>query len=138
MKNALLILFSAATLTACNNANNAPTAEEVPAVGGQKSAHGCLVGAGETWSELKQSCVQIFKEGQRLSAVAPQTDEAEFSAFVLINEDKFAAELFLPNTPNSVLLKTSDNVIFEAEVYKFDSQDASLYIDGTKVYEVKH
>ena len=44
-------------LTACSNAQ--PQAE-MPTVGGETDAHGCLPSAGQSYSYLKKACVQVF------------------------------------------------------------------------------
>lgn len=63
-------------MTACNNAPkhnesekvaDQSKKEETPSIGGSKDEHGCLVAAGQTWSEIKQGCIQVFNVGLRLN-----------------------------------------------------------------------
>ncbi len=145
MRKSIFILISVFALSACNNANNdtskgdneqTKTGETVT-VGGEKDEHGCLTAAGETWSQIKQSCIRIFDVGQRLNPIQIMEGEAVISAFVLFNDDKSEVELFLPSNKNNALLKTSNKEIYENGMYKFDTKDSSLYINGTKTYSVQ-
>ncbi|MFA7650760.1 MAG: hypothetical protein WCY06_10575 [Flavobacteriaceae bacterium] len=142
MKTLALLSIVFFALTACNNpkSNVSENTEEQTTeqanttVGGEKDEHGCLTSAGETWSQLKQNCIQIFNVGQRLNPVETKDGEAVISAFILFNDDKSEAELFLPNTQSNTILKTSNKEIYENGEYKFDTKDVSLYINGTKTY----
>lgn len=69
-----------------------PSTVEQQTVGGEKDDRGCLTAAGETWSELKQNCIQVFNSAQQLNPVATNTDEAVISAFVLFDDDKSKVE----------------------------------------------
>ncbi len=142
MRKTVLILMSVFALTACNNAKNDASktdheqakTEEITEIGGEKDEHGCLTSAGETWSQLKQNCIQIFKVGQRLNPIETKDGEAVISAFILFNDDKSEAELFLPGTKSTSILKTTNKEIYENGVYKYDTKDSSLYVNGTKTY----
>lgn len=141
MRKTVFILMSVFALSACNNSKNSSTentdkhaATEQTNVGGEKDEHGCLTAAGETWSQLKQNCVQIFSVGQRLNPIETKEGEAVVSAFILFNDDKSEAELFLPSTKSTSILKSSNKDVYENGEYKFDSKDSSLYINGTKSY----
>jgi hypothetical protein len=101
MRKVVLLSIGIFALTACNNQKNnswenkeEQTVTEQSTVGGDKDEHGCLTAAGETWSQLKQSCIQIFNVGQRLNPIETKDGEAVISAFVLFNDDKSEAELF--------------------------------------------
>jgi hypothetical protein len=142
MKSTFLILMSFFALTACNNSksntstgnNEQAKTVETTTVGSEKVEHGCVTSAGETWSQLKQGCIQIFNVGQRLNRVETKEGEAVISAFVLFNDDKSEAELFLPNAKSSRILKTTNNETYENGEYKFDTNDSSLYVNGTKSF----
>src|SRR5690606_25507703 len=102
MGKVVFLSLSVFVLAACNNPKSGSPEStdeqttENTAIGGDKDEHGCLVAAGETWSELKQSCVQIFDIAQRLNPVNIADGEAVISAFVLLSDDRSKAELFLP------------------------------------------
>lgn len=142
MKKAVLILMSVLALTACNNSksntsktdNEQIKTKEATKVGGQKDDHGCLTSAGETWSQLRQDCIQIFKVGQRLNPIETKEGKAVISAFILFKDDKTKAEIFLPNTQNTTILNHTAKDLYEAGAYKYDTKDSSLYINGTKSY----
>lgn len=142
MKKTVFILSSVFVMTACNNSNKDTPSDEdkksniadTTTVGGEKDEHGCLTSAGETWSQLKQGCVQIFNVGQRLNPIVQKDGEAVISAFILFNTDKTEAELFLPNAKSNSILKKNGAEIYEGGEYKFDGKDTSLYISGTKSY----
>ena len=144
MRKVVLLSIGIFALTACNNqkSNSSEktedqTATEQSTVGGDKDEHGCLTAAGETWSQLKQSCIQIFNVGQRLNPIETKDGEAVISAFVLFNDDKSEAELFLPNTQSNTILKTTDKKSYENGEYKFDTNDSTLYINNEKKYKAE-
>ncbi|MFA7617044.1 MAG: hypothetical protein WCY16_10735 [Weeksellaceae bacterium] len=144
MRNVVLLSIGIFALTACNNQkSNSPeskeeqTVTEQSAVGEDKDEHGCLTAAGETWSQLKQSCIQIFNIGQRLNPIETKDEEAVISAFVLFNDDKSEAELFLPNTQSNTILKATDNQNYESGEYKFNANESTLYINNEKKYKAE-
>ena len=57
-------------------------------VGNDKDLHGCKGSAGQTWSELKQNCIQVFNEGTRLNPVRTVAGKAISSAFVVFSDDQ--------------------------------------------------
>lgn len=142
MRKTVFILMSVFVLAACNSTKNnssktdteQPNTEKTTKVGGEKDEHGCLTSAGETWSQLKQSCIQIFNVGQRLNPIETKDGEAVISAFVLFSDDKSEVELFLPNTKSNTILKTADKETYENGEYKYSTKDSSLYVNGTKAY----
>ena len=144
MRKVVLLSIGIFALTACNNqkSNSSEKTEEQSVteqstVGGDKDEHGCLTAAGETWSQLKQSCIQIFNVGQRLNPIETKDGEAVISAFVLFNDDKSEAELFLPNTQSNTILKITDNQNYESGEYKFDVNESTLYINNEKKYKAE-
>src|SRR5690606_38117133 len=128
-------------LTACNNPKNssentdAQTTTESTTIGGEKDEHGCLVGAGETWSELKQSCVQIFDVGQRLNPVEVADGEAVISAFVLLADDQSKAELFLPAEEGTVILDRGEGETYQKDSFKFNAAESALYINDDVTFK---
>ncbi len=140
MKKATLFSFALCALLACNSPENntpqntgEPTDNEAPAVGGEKDEHGCISAAGESWSEIKQSCVQIFTIGQRLNPLAI-SEEAVISAFVLYNDDRSKLELFLPNESKTIVLDKGTDETYQNDSLKFDTKESALYINGEKKY----
>lgn len=127
-------------LIACNNPKNNPseqTSMEATNVGGEKDEHGCLVAAGETWSDIKQSCIQVFSTGQRLNPVDVSGSEAVISAFVLFNEDKSELELFLPNGSKTVILNKGEEGVYQNDSLSFDAKESTLYIYNERRYKAE-
>lgn len=140
MKKIVFLTMVALIAISCNTSSKktetTEAAVEQEAIGGAKDEHGCLASAGETWSELKQTCLQIFNVGIRLNPIEVKENEAVISAFVLFSEDNNKAELFLPseNQPNVILEKTQEN-IYVNDAYTYNSQTGTLSIDGKEVYK---
>lgn len=139
MKKTALILLCSFILAACNSVskkeNNEEKEEEITSVGGAKDKKGCLVSAGETWSEIKQSCVQIFNIAQRLNPIHPNEGEAVMSAFVLFDDEQSELELFLPDNENTTILTLKDDGVYEAAEYQYNSQDSTLYINDEATFK---
>lgn len=90
MKAAPLVLAALfATSSALAGGREAP-ATPAP-VGGQTDAHGCLSGAGQTWSALRGECVQVFNVADIRLADPYRPTQA---VYVLLSADKERAELF--------------------------------------------
>lgn len=136
MKKLILIAICFVGLSSCDKpakmaGNNIK--EEKPAVGSEKDSHGCIATAGQTWSELKKDCIQIFNEGLRLNPVEVQKNNSVISIFVLLNDDRSKLELFLPD--NTIMLTKSDQGIYQNDNYEYDSEKSVLYVNGIKKYE---
>jgi len=140
MKKIALILLSSFTMIACNNAskeeNKEEKPEEITSVGGTKDKNGCFISAGETWSQIEQSCVQVFNIAQRLNPTHTGEGEATMSAFILFNDNQSELELFLPDSENSTILKPNEEGVYKADEYQYNSQDATLYINDEAAYKV--
>lgn len=141
MRHTIIIAAGFLIMMACSNSQKTnpgsqETIEEQTSIGGERDDHGCLIAAGETWSKMKEECVQIFNIGIRLNPVEePEDDDAIFSSFVLINEDETELELFLPGEDRtSVLLSASDDETFKNGAYEYNRRESTLYIDGELSY----
>lgn len=75
-------------------------------VGGQRDAKGCLIGAGETYSNIRKSCVRVFEVGIRLNPKINQ-DSAVLSAFIVFagEEGEGNVEVFLPSRKTSFMMR---------------------------------
>ena len=136
MRKLAFLLLSIAVLISCNNAQNKSESQEAEqevteqAIGGDKDEHGCLTAAGETWSELLQSCVKVFEVGVRLNPTETVEGEAVVSAFAVFNEDKSKVELFLPvESDEVVILEKAEGEVYQNDVYKFNAEEAALYVN---------
>lgn len=127
---------------ACNNQKNnssthseASSNEEPTMVGDEKDNHGCLIAAGETWSELKQDCIRVFEVAQRLNPVEVTDNEAIISAFALFNDDQSKVELFLPESESVTILEQSEGHVYKNDTYSFDAENSTLYVNGEKKFD---
>ena len=65
----------------------------------EKDKNGCVKEAGYKWSIIKDDCIRISDEGYRLNPIDDLANlEPSKSAYVLLNEDKLKAEVFLQKT----------------------------------------
>lgn len=148
MKKIIVYTLTLFAVAACNNlkSNSTKSNEQTtetntrqaqPSIGGQKDAHDCLTAAGQTWSELKQNCIQVFKEGKRLNPVNQKSDEAVISAFVVFNDAKTKVELFLPsNDKTTIILDKTEANVYQNKEYVFNAKETAIYINGKKMYVV--
>lgn len=131
------------TLLGCQNSqqnhtssrDTAVSKKESQTIGGSKDEHGCLTGAGETWSEIKQGCIKVFDIGFRLNPVKMKEGDAVISAFVVMSDDHSAVELFLPDNNNKhiILAKTKEN-LYQKDQYKYDAEKSYLYVNDELQY----
>ena len=141
MKKVFITVISMLALAACNNnaqqqdtaaADSTAQAQEAPATGDE---HGCIPSAGQSWSQLRQECVQVFEVGTRLNPVEKKEGEAFISAFVLFNDDRSKAEIFLPNSDvESIILDKAADGTYKADRYAFNDAEQALYVDGKKAF----
>lgn len=144
MKKVFITVISMLALAACNNnaqqqdtaaADSTAQAQEAPAIGGDRDEHGCIPSAGQSWSQLRQECVQVFEVGTRLNPVEKKEGEAVISAFVLFNDDRSKAEIFLPNSDvESIILDKVADGTYKADRYAFNDAEQALYVDGKKAF----
>ncbi|WP_286709992.1 MULTISPECIES: hypothetical protein [Sphingobacterium] len=145
MRKLAFIAMSLVTFTACNNtpknneskeAGDQSKEEVTPSIGGNKDEHGCLVAAGQTWSEIKQRCIQVFNVGLRLNPTEKEEGKAVISAFVVLSEDKSNVELFIPDdSKKTVILDKVENDIYQKDNYKYDAKKSALYVNNTIKYK---
>ncbi len=73
-----------------------------PMVGGGTDEHGCLVAAGQSFSEIKNGCVQVFDVADvRLH----DPDNATLAIYGIFSADKSKVEIFWSSLPESVILR---------------------------------
>lgn len=144
MRQIIYLSLCVAFFAACGSAkkvsfiekNGNRAAEEVASVGGSKDEHGCLIGAGQVWSELRQDCIQVFNVGTRLNPTEHKEGEAIISAFVVANDDKSKLELFLPdNSKKTIILNKVSDHVYQKGSYTYDAESESLSINGQVKYK---
>lgn len=80
--------------------------EKKVVLGNDKDVNGCVTSAGYKWSLLKNECVRVFEEGYRLNPIEElKVDGVSNSAFVIFEDNGNRAELFLPGSTKSLMLK---------------------------------
>lgn len=129
-----------AVMSACNNQTQKTSSDagvQATNVGADKDDHGCIPSAGQTWSDLKKECIQVFNIGFRLNPVNHNSGETIISAFVLMAEDQSQVEIFLPEMehPRSIILKKIGDKQYKNEAYEYDSNKSELHIKGKLVYK---
>lgn len=118
LKTAASAVIFASVLTACNQT---PKITSEPMIGGQKDTHGCLIGAGQSYSFLKQQCVQVFDIAEiRLSDPANDT----LAVYGILSDDKQSVEVFATGLP--------ENTILQAVKGGYVSQDGKVRLIKTK------
>lgn len=71
-------------------------------VGGGTDEHGCLVAAGQSFSKIKNGCVQVFDVADvRLH----DPDNATLAIYGIFSADKSRVEIFWSSLPESVILR---------------------------------
>ncbi len=114
--------------------------EPVPLVGANTDEHNCKAAAGETWSELKQTCLRVFEQGIRLHPNDASLDQT-LSAFALFNgEEDTKVELFMPKLNGSkILTKTAANTWeFNDLILSKEGTRYSLILDKKAFYQTKN
>lgn len=75
-------------------------------LGNDKDENGCVASAGYRWSIIKEECIRPLEECYRLNSIEQLESESDIkSVFVVFEEDGNRAELFLPNSTKSIMLK---------------------------------
>lgn len=73
-----------------------------PMIGGGTDERGCLVAAGQSFSKIKNGCVQVFDVADvRLD----DPDNAALAIYGIFSADKSRVEIFWSSLPESVILR---------------------------------
>ena len=76
-----------------------------PMVGGGTDEHGCLVAAGQSFSKIKNGCVQVFDVADvRLD----DPDNTTLAIYGIFSADKSKVEIFWSSLPESVILRAKE------------------------------
>ncbi|GEM_PF-213137 len=106
-------------------------AKENVVLGSDLDSNGCAISAGYRWSELRNDCIRVFEEGFRLNPTNieegnPEENELEdndVSGFVVFNEEKSKAEIFLPYQEKSLLLtEKSPSGLYADQNWELDTR----------------
>lgn len=100
--NVLLVGMAALGLSGCAGSGTQSAAIPSAGIGGQRDTHGCLPAAGQTWSYLKQQCVQTFDVAD--IRFNQQKNGTTYRVDVILSDDRQQAELFAVDVaPNTIL-----------------------------------
>ena len=143
-KQNLIFILASFLFFGCNSTSNKENDQqkdsvenEVQSIGGNKDKHGCLTAAGQTWSQIKNDCIQVFSVGIRLNPIQIDSSQAIISAFVVPNEDSTAYELFLPDNEETLILNKSADNQFTAGNYKFDKSTGELLTNDKPTHKTE-
>ena len=76
-------------------------AVQTPMIGGGTDEHGCLIAAGQSFSKIKNGCVQVFDVADvRLD----DPDNATLAIYGIFSADKSRVEIFWASLPQSEIL----------------------------------
>ena len=76
-------------------------AVQTPMIGGGTDEHGCLIAAGQSFSKIKNGCVQVFDVADvRLH----DPDNATLAIYGIFSADKSRVEIFWASLPQSEIL----------------------------------
>jgi len=76
-------------------------AVQTPMVGGGTDEHGCLVAAGQSFSKIKNGCVQVFDVADMK---LDDPDNATLAIYGIFSADKSRVEIFWASLPQSEIL----------------------------------
>jgi len=132
MKNHLIIVaLVAISLSSCDyvlkrdeKAAPAVATDKKVISGPDTDSKGCVTSAGYHWSRLKGECIRPLEDGYRLNSIEKVEDESPVkSAFVIFSEEKDKAELYMPDTQNSILLIKDGNNIYKSGAWSLHADD---------------
>ncbi|MEL1244507.1 hypothetical protein AAEO56_09560 [Flavobacterium sp. DGU11] len=142
MKKLLLISVLVFSLSSCDfllkdhsdDKTEVKTTEQVE-LGTIKDEKGCVTAAGYKWSELRDECVRPFEEGYRLNAIDElQGESTAKSAFVIFEDNKGdRAELFLPDSPKSIMLQKGKGDAYTNGAWKLHLKKGYQLQKGTEL-----
>lgn len=69
-----------------------------------KDENGCLASAGYIWSKVNKECVKLYTGIQLNPFTNPQNEDDALCAYILFDETREHAEIFLPNQESSMVL----------------------------------
>lgn len=101
-----------------------------PMVGGGTDEHGCLVAAGQSFSKIKNGCVQVFDVANvRLD----DPDNATLAIYGIFSADKSKVEIFWASLPQSEILSKVKGGYYVSK----DGKISLLKTKGGKGYKIR-
>ena len=102
-----------------------------------KNENGCDLKAGYKWSNMYKKCVRVFEEGYRLTSIERDSLARRKNAFFFVDEDSLIAEVFLPDSKESIVFKReSDDQNFKFQNFEFRTNKGFyLYYKQTLMFQ---
>lgn len=106
-------------------------------VNDDKNENGCDLKAGYKWSNMTKKCVRVFEEGYRLTSIERDSLARRKNAFFFVDEDSLIAEVFLPDSKESIVFKReSDDQNFKFQNFEFRTNKGFyLYYKQTLMFQ---
>ena len=106
-------------------------------VNDDKNENGCDLKAGYKWSNMTKKCVRVFEEGYRLTSIERDSLERKKNAFFFVDEDSLIAEVFLPDSKESIVFKReSEDQNFKFQNFEFRTNKGFyLYYKQTLMFQ---
>jgi hypothetical protein len=106
-------------------------------VNDDKNENGCDLKAGYKWSNMTKKCVRVFEEGYRLTSIERDSLAKRKNAFFFVDEDSLIAEVFLPDSKESIVFKReSDDQNFKFQNFEFRTNKGFyLYYKQTLMFQ---
>ena len=106
-------------------------------VNDDKNENGCDLKAGYKWSNMTKKCVRVFEEGYRLTSIERDSLARRKNAFFFVEEDSLIAEVFLPDSKESIVFKReSEDQNFKFQNFEFRTNKGFyLYYKQTLMFQ---
>ncbi|SEP55305.1 hypothetical protein [Flavobacterium urocaniciphilum] len=106
-------------------------------VNDDENKNGCDLKAGYKWSNMTKKCVRVFDEGYRLTSIEKDSLGKGKNAYFFIDEDSLEAEIFLPDSKESIIFKREDeneNFKYQNFVFKI-KKGYNLYYNNKLLFQ---
>jgi len=153
MKKPALLFFATLCLISCDfimkprdtSDNEASASSKKVVLGTDKDENGCVTSAGYRWSVIREECIRPVEECYRLNTIQALASESDStSIYVAFEEEGDRAELFLPGSVKSVVLKQEAKkspykdkhwTLYSQNGYKLKKDGKILYAGAAAVQE---
>lgn len=97
----------------------------------------CDLKAGYKWSNMTKKCVRVFEEGYRLTSIEKDSLGKSKNAYFFIDEDSLIAEVFLPDSKESMVFKReNEQENFKYNNFEFKTQKGyNLFYEETLLFQ---
>lgn len=106
-------------------------------VSDDKNENDCDLKAGYKWSNMTKKCVRVFEEGYRLTSIEKDTLGKSKNAYFFIDEDSLVAEIFLPDSKESIIFKReNEDDNFKYKNFEFKTKKGyNLFYNETLLFQ---